>query len=985
MRRSSVSRVGPAGIAGLAAFAVSLSTAAGAAPSIDERFGPRRYRQAEGRVVPVSARSDLLVVRTALPPDEVATLVERAVELVVGGQPADPALRVAGARLVADHGLVAVELAGDAPKKELVAVARALAAHPAVLQVYPALSRMTGRAFADDRLLVTAERGQLDAVLPTVLEKTAGTLIKRSLLPDTALVAVGAPFSFDAVEASARLGELPGLRAAEPDLYRELALKATTLNDPLFENQWHLSRRNDAIPGTGQVFADEAWDITLGTPDVVIAVFDTGIDVEHPDLLANLIPGFDAASNDDDPSPACSASFDGRGRSASCPERAPFRESHGTSVAGAAAAVGDNGIGVAGVCPRCSIMPVRLIADRSVNGLTIAETFQRAIFPAAPRRGADIVNNSWGPGFSLFFPLSTAERDVFSRARTEGRDGRGAVIVFAAGNDTSDVGSDAYAADPHTIAVAAVTNLDDWALYSNYGSQIDIAAPSQGLPSNQDGIADDDFGILTTDVTGDDGYDPSDYNDGFGGTSAASPVTAGVIGLVLSANPQLTSEQVRLVLTSTADKILADKMPWQALIGQDVAAIFAYDETGHSIGFGYGRVNARRAVEAASTPGLLGGPCSAAGCTFCSAEERCLTRCERQSDCPDGSVCNAGLGACELPRDRPADFLSPCSADCAFCTPTLDTEFGPVDICTIECGNDDDCPDGFDCRLTELGGPSICGVGDKGAGEPADFFSCFSPQIGTSLVVVTDSGRELCGDVCFGDGPGACPFGFTCRTADCECTGGGNFGCFEFTCVEDDNPAFDNNDFFFPICLPDPGFADRCSTDLECQTGDYCVDGRCRLDDREGCDICNTCTSNEDCLGRGVCIGLRGDGIGECVWACGDTDPCPGDSVCRAIENRFGDLEVCISPRGGRTEADRCDPDYTCKVACRDDVPCRPGQVCEAGTCVAAPPEDPDLPPGVSGGGCTCASGSGLPFGLALLALGAARRARASKTARRPT
>lgn len=965
-----------AAISSLAAVLALAASPAAAAPSLEERFGPRRYVQAGGKEVPVTARPDLLVVRPAngtdLDPVTAAALVDAALRKVAPGL---PALAVAGARPLRADGLMLVELTAEAPRPALVALARAVADDERVKQVYPALARMSGRAFADDHLVVIAEPGRLDDVLGTVLDKTGGSLVRRGYAADTALVAVGAPFAFDSVEASARLAGLPGLVAAEPNLYRELKLKATTPDDPLFADQWHLSRQDDSVPGTGEIFADDAWDITLGDPGVVVAVFDTGIDVDHPDLAPQMLPGFDAAGNDEDPRPECSASFDGRDAAPGCPGGRPYRESHGTSVAGAIAAVGDNGIGVSGVCPRCSMIPVRLIADQAQDSLTIAETFMRAV-----DLGADAINNSWGPGFSLFFPLSTAERHAFAYAREVGRDGKGTVIVFAAGNETSDVSSDAYASDPYVISVAAVTNLDDWAYYSNFGAQVDIAAPSQGLPANQDGVADDDFGILTADVGGEDGYDAGDYNPGFGGTSAASPVTAGVVGLVLSVNPELTAEQVRVVLTSTADKIVADKMPWPELIGEDIAALFAYDETGHSIGFGYGRVNAALAVLAAEEPGLLGASCTAEGCDFCSADGRCLTRCATQADCADGSVCNAALGACELPRDRAADFLSPCSADCPFCTPTLDTEFAPVDICTIECGSDDDCPQGFDCRLTEPGGPSICGVGDKGAGGPADFFNCFSPQIGTSLIAETEGGKQLCADVCFDEGPGACPFGFSCKLADCECTAGGNGGCFEFTCTEDPDPAFDDNDFIFPVCLPNPGFGEVCASDLDCQGGDYCKDGACRLDDREGCDVCATCSSSEDCLGRGRCIGARDDGIGQCAWACDDTDPCPGDSVCRTIDGGFGDLRVCLSPEGGATEADRCDPSYQCTVPCRDDVPCAEGQVCDGGACVTPPPPDEGTPPGFSGGGCACGatstSDATASLAVALAGLVALRRRR---------
>ena len=963
----------------LAVFTLTAALPARTAPPLHARFSPRSYVSG-GRVVPVSARKDMLAVHSALSAPALAVLVEKA------ALKAAPEARIASVKLLhRARALTLVEFAVPLSQVELAALAAAI--EGSAVRVYPVLSRMSGRAFADDYLVVTASPGRLPEVIARVLAKTGGALVSHSVVPHTAVVRVGAPFAFDAVEASAACAGIEGVVSAEPDLLRELAPRNVVLNDARFADQWHLSRQNDDVPGTGQIFADLAWDTTLGDPSVVVAVFDSGIDVDHPDLTGNMLPGFDSAGssfgssppNDTDARPECSATFDGRDVTSTCPNQTPYRESHGTSVAGVIAAVGDNGIGVAGVCPRCSILPVRLLGDEAASGLSIAAAFITAI-----DMGAWVINNSWGPGFSLFFPLSQSERDAFVYARTQGRAGLGTVIVFAAGNDTSDVAGDAYAAHPYTIAVAAVTNLDDWAYYSNFGAQIDVAAPSQGLPEEQDGIPEDDFGIVTTDVSGNDGYDSGEVNPGFSGTSASSPVTAGVAGLVLSANPALTAEQVRLILTSTADKIVADKIDWTSVIGEDIEALFAYDEAGHSIGFGYGRVNAAAAVAAAQNPGVLGGDCDAPACTFCSADGVCLTLCAAQSDCPDGSVCG-GSGACELPRERASQFLSPCSADCAFCTPTLDSEFFNTNICTIECGGDDDCPNGFDCRLTEVGGPSICGVGDKGAGEPNDLFGCFSPQIGTSIVVVSEGGRELCGDVCFDDGPGACPFGFTCAAADCQCTADSDFGCFELTCSADADAQFDENDFAFPVCLPNAGHADTCESDVDCQRGDYCqrdsdlaVRGACMLDDRDGCDICTTCASDDDCLGRGICIGLRDDGIGECAWGCGDADACPGDSQCRTVDSQRGGFQVCLSPQGGTTAEDRCDPGYACAVACRDDVPCPLGSTCTDGACAPTPPASSPSPSSLVPGGCTTApAGAEAVLALsALVALAGARRRR---------
>jgi subtilisin family serine protease len=423
-------------------------------------------------------------------------------------------------------------------------------------------ARSTGVVVTTDELLVTALPGQLDAVLRTVVEKTGGSLVRMSLMPNTALVRVGAAVGFDAVGASAALFNLDGAVSIEPNLLRKLAPTAI-VNDPAFGDQWHLARNaSQNVTGAGQIFIEGAWDITKGDPDTVIAIVDSGTDMTHPDLVANVRPelAFDAIDNDSEPLPGCTA-FENGNPDPSCPQNAPLRESHGTSVAGLAAAVGDNNLGVSGVCPNCSMMPVRLIGGVSQDSLTIAETFVRVV-----DAGADVINNSWGPGISGFFPLSTPERDAFAYARRNGRGGKGAVVVFGAANDRADVAANPYASAHGVIAVAASTNLDDWAAYSNYGDEIDIAAPSQGDNS----VLADGAGIVTTDVSGATGYSTGDVTNDFSGTSASAPIAAGLVGLVLSANPNLTAEQVRLILTSTADKLTPDVAAWRAAIGADV-------------------------------------------------------------------------------------------------------------------------------------------------------------------------------------------------------------------------------------------------------------------------------------------------------------------------------------------------------------------------------------------------------------------------------
>lgn len=993
-------------------FAVVLAcaTAAIATPaSTASRFQTRTLPSAAGDVS-VAAKANVFAVRF----DDVDV---DAVAVIVGDivQKANPALGVSRVWALRDKqaknaGLVAVSVDGALDAAAFDDINAGVVAAGGL--AWPALTREnTGsdnRAFVDDHLVVTFAAGAArDTALQKVLAVTGGHVVHTSKwLEGTVVVKVGAAVGFDAVDAAAAVAGLAGVAAAEPNLYRELELLATT-NDPLFPDQWHLARNADqGVPGTGTINADVAWDTSKGDPDVVVSVFDSGTEWDHEDLVENVRQDlmFDASDDGDvDPSPECEASQDGIAESPLCGGDTPFRESHGTAVSGTVAARGDNNLGLTGVCPQCSLAPVRLLGAATNDALSIAEAFSRACDPTGDGtgQGAWVINNSWGPGFSQFFPLSTSERNAFDRCRSVGRGGKGTVIVFAAGNSTANVASDAYAKHPSILGVAASTNLDDWAAYSNYGEEIDIAAPSLGGTVNED-----NFGIVTADVSGNEGYSidgngdgtdyPTNYTNSFSGTSAASPVVAGLCGLILSVNPDLTSEQVRLVLTTTADKIRADKVDWAQIFGQDLEALFDYDDNGHSIAFGYGRINAAAAIALVNDPVALAATLGSAGqvCTAdadgcaCNAEGFCETACTVQDDCVDGTVCNAGR--CELPRIAPGSFLEPCTADCAFCVTTIDTEFQETQVCSKTCTTDDECDprcadgdpecttDSFDCRpiSADPSDPSICAAGPPNSGGPADFGACgFNPLVGLPTLVLSDEGKELCGVTCFSDGAGSCPYGFHCAESSCDCTRlSQNGGCRELTCVEGFAGEFEIG----PMCVPNPGHADVCTTDRDCQFGDYCEAGTCVFDDRAGCDVCESCTDSSECAGRGICLGDGGD-VGVCTLACDDGEACPGNTECRTvIVSFFGrerEARACVSPEGndGDFITNAC-AGLTCQVAeCRDGRPCGDGEVCVDGVCEDAPDENPD-PTGpsadqlkLSGGGLRCAQGGNDPALVALV------------------
>ncbi len=239
-----------------------------------------------------------------------------------------------------------------------------------------------------------------------------------------------------------------------------------------------------------------AWDKTRGSSGTVIAILDSGLEVSHPEFSGRVVPGYDFVEND-------TSTNDPRG--------------HGTMSAGAAAARGNNSIGVAGGCWECRIMPVRVL---SKNGTGYASWVIRGIIWAADR-GADVISMSFGG-----FAPSSAMAGAITYARN-----RGAVVLASAGNDAS---SAAFypAAYPGVIAVAASDTSDRLYSWSNRGSWVDLAAP----------------GCFTSTRTG------KSYGS-FCGTSASTPLVAGIVGLMRSANPNATRNQVEYALLSTATRI----------------------------------------------------------------------------------------------------------------------------------------------------------------------------------------------------------------------------------------------------------------------------------------------------------------------------------------------------------------------------------------------------------------------------------------------
>lgn len=332
----------------------------------------------------------------------------------------------------------------------------------------------------------------------------------------------------NAMQMANTLAESAVFEYAEPDFL--LLLKKFSTNDPLLDYQWALNNTGSSLQYSGTAGADmhvfNAWGITTGSSSIKVAVIDEGVDLNHPDLQANLLGGYDATGQGSGGGPSGD-------------------DAHGTNCAGIIAAVGNNNLGTAGVAYGCKIIPVRIAYGNAQGNWVTSNTWiGNAINWAWQTGNADILSNSWGGGSS-----SSTINNAITGAVTNGRGGLGSPVLFAAGNDN---GANSYPATvTNTISVIAMSmcyerknpNSCDGETWwgSNYGTGADVAAP---------GVK-----IAATDISGSAGYASGDYYLTFNGTSSATPNTSGVMALILSANPNLTFTQARYALESTCRKV----------------------------------------------------------------------------------------------------------------------------------------------------------------------------------------------------------------------------------------------------------------------------------------------------------------------------------------------------------------------------------------------------------------------------------------------
>ncbi|MBX9255506.1 S8 family serine peptidase [Desmonostoc muscorum CCALA 125] len=369
---------------------------------------------------------------------------------------------------------------------------------------------------------------------------------------------------FDIAE---RLLNEQSVELCHPELVRELRRRQ------IFPQQWHL--KETTINGkviNAHANVEAAWKLSDGT-GTTIAIIDDGVDLDHEEFRSSgkIVAPRDVTRKTNNPRPGND-------------------DNHGTACAGVACANGN--FGASGVAPGAKLMPIRLAS-------ALGSQNEADAFVWAAQNGADVISCSWGPADGVWYepndplhnqkvPLPDSTRLAIEYAINKGRNGKGCVIFFAAGNGNESVDNDGYASYQNVIAVAACNDFGTKSAFSDFGKAVWCAFPSNNGESSQTP------GIWTTDRTGLVGYNsgnrnlgdaPGNYTNEFGGTSSSCPGAAGVAALIIASNPNLRWDEVRDIIKRSCDRI-------------DQAG-GKYDANGRSPYYGYGRINALKAVELA--------------------------------------------------------------------------------------------------------------------------------------------------------------------------------------------------------------------------------------------------------------------------------------------------------------------------------------------------------------------------------------------------
>jgi serine protease len=458
---------------------------------------------------------DRLSTLAGAPVALVGTTRTGALELAVGGPRDDARLEAMASRLRSDRTVLWVEAGAQrtvAPKSANAAAANRVAGRKLLVRL----------ADGVDPTAVAPRLAQIAGV-PVTIERAIGNVQVVALAQTTTVAAL------DAI--ARKLEQDPSVRYA--DAVRR-ARPAAAPNDPLYAQQW-------SLPAIG---AEAAWAQGAGSPDVTVAVIDTGI-LPHPDLAGRLLPGYDFISD-------AGNARDGDGRDSNPRDEGDWLDDgdcggfpstpsffHGLFVAGQIAANTNNGEGIAGLDRAAKILPVRVLGrcggtfEDVLEGMLWASGVPIGGVPPNPNP-AKVINMSLG-GFGS---CAAAIQEAVDEALAQGT-----VVVVSAGNESDDAMNYAPGNCSGVINVGALSRGGDRASYSNWGRRVDVSAPG--------GDIDADGQVLSTHYTGSTTPGEPTYELAIG-TSFAAPLVSGTLSQMLARNPNLTPGQALSIVQGTS-------------------------------------------------------------------------------------------------------------------------------------------------------------------------------------------------------------------------------------------------------------------------------------------------------------------------------------------------------------------------------------------------------------------------------------------------
>lgn len=339
----------------------------------------------------------------------------------------------------------------------------------------------------------------------------------KSLSEDVQLVEI--PDNQDVEEMAEKLENDPAIEYAEPNYILRAfdGVPSQSVNDTYYSDQWSLP----------MMHAPEVWDSLGEDNTVTVAVVDTGVDAEHPDLQGRLLTGHNCA--------------DKKSTGKWYVNEEPIDDhGHGTHVSGIIAAISDNNLGITGVAGpgNVRILPVKVLNDKGQGtSLDVAEGIRYAA-----DHGADMINLSLGGGYP-----SSVGRDAIAYAQD-----LGCIVIAAAGNECTRVEYTYPASYAGVVSVGAINENKERAWFSNYGPTLDVASPGVGVLSTVPSWLGKEDKAAGEKVYGD---DQSGYYEAWSGTSMATPNVVGVAALYKLSHPNASALEISEMLTSTAEDI----------------------------------------------------------------------------------------------------------------------------------------------------------------------------------------------------------------------------------------------------------------------------------------------------------------------------------------------------------------------------------------------------------------------------------------------